>query len=76
MYKVIAYFTDLQDNGRVYRAGDTFPRRGLAVTDERIAELSSDKNKRGKALIQDMQAKLTSEKKPAKQQKRGKKNAK
>lgn len=75
MYKVIAYFTDLQDNGHVYHAGDIFPRRGLAVSDERIAELSSANNKRGRALIEDAQAKLTSEEKPAKQ-KRGKKNAK
>lgn len=75
MYKVIAYFTDLQDDGHEYHAGDIFPRSGLAVTDERIAELSSANNKRGKALIKDAQAKLTSEEKPAKQ-KRGKKNAK
>ena len=70
MYKVIAYFTDLQDDGHEYHAGDTFPRSGLAVTDERIAELSSANNKRGKALIQEL-----TEEKPAKQ-KRGKKNAK
>ena len=44
MYKVIKYFTDLQDNNYAYYVGDTFPRNGVEVCAERIAELSSDKN--------------------------------
>ena len=51
-YKVIKYFTDLQDNDYAYNAGDTFPRKGKKVSDERIAELSSANNKRGIPLIE------------------------
>jgi len=50
-FKVQAYFTDLQDNEHVYHTGDIFPREGLEVSDERIAELSSNQNKRGVPLI-------------------------
>ena len=38
-YKVTQAIRDLQDNQRYYRAGDTFPRNGLEVDDERVAEL-------------------------------------
>ena len=38
-YKVTQAIRDLQDNQRYYRAGDTFPRNGLKVDDERVAEL-------------------------------------
>ena len=52
MYKVVKAFTDLQDNNHVYLAGDKFPREGAKVSDERAAELASDKNARGEALIE------------------------
>lgn len=51
-YHVKAYFEDLQDHGRAYQPGDVFPRLGYVPTAERIAELLSDKNRRGKALIE------------------------
>lgn len=51
MYKVIKYFTDLQDDNHPYNVGDDYPREGLEVTKERIAELSSSNNKRGEPLI-------------------------
>lgn len=54
MYKVIRYFTDLTDNSHAYNVGDSFPRRGVTVSDERIAELSSNKNKRGTPLIEEV----------------------
>ena len=38
-YRVIKYFTDLQDNNREYHAGDIYPRNGLKVTKARIEEL-------------------------------------
>lgn len=50
-YKVIHYFTDLQDFNHAYKVGDEFPRLGLKVSDERIKELSSNKNKQRKPLI-------------------------
>ena len=57
MYKAIAYFTDLQDNGHIYRAGDVFPRSGFEATEERINELSSNENRRGKPLIAEAKGK-------------------
>ena len=52
MYRVIEYFTDLQDNDHEYRAGDTFPREGLKVSEARLAELVSAENLRGIPLIE------------------------
>ena len=57
MYKVIKYFTDLQDNNYAYYVGDTFPRNGVEVGAERIAELSSDKNLQGVPLIEEVSEK-------------------
>ena len=54
MYKVIKSFTDLQDNNYAYYVGDTFPHNGVDVCDERIAELASDKNRRGVPLIEEV----------------------
>lgn len=54
MFKVIKYFTDLQDNRHAYHEGDKFPREGLEVSAERFAELASDKNKRGVPLIEEI----------------------
>lgn len=51
-YKVIKYFTDLQDNEHAYKTGDTFPREGLEVSEKRLEELASANNKRGVALIE------------------------
>ena len=51
MYKVIKYFEDLQDNSRPYNEGDTYPRKGLRVSKARLAELASNKNRRGEPLI-------------------------
>ena len=51
-YKVIHYFTDLQDFNHPYKVGDTFPRLGLKVSNERLEELASSKNKQGKPLIE------------------------
>ena len=54
MYKVIKSFTDLQDNNYAYYVGDTFPRNGVDVGAERIAELSSDKNLQCVPLIEEV----------------------
>ena len=54
MYKVIKYFTDLQDNNYAYYMGDTFPHNGVDVGAERLAELSSDKNLQGVPLIEEV----------------------
>ena len=52
MYKVLTYFTDLQDNGYPYNEGDIFPRNGLQVSEHRLKELSSTNNRRGIKLIE------------------------
>ena len=54
MYRVIKSFTDLQDNNYAYYVGDTFPRNGVEVGAERVAELSSDKNLQGVPLIEEV----------------------
>ena len=51
MWRVIAYFEDLQDNSRPYNPGDVFPREGLTVTPERLNELSSSENAQKRPLI-------------------------
>lgn len=50
-YKVIHYFEDLQDKKHPYNAGDIYPRDGYLPSEERIKELSSDRNRQHKPLI-------------------------
>lgn len=57
MYKVISYFTDLQDNCHAYNVGDIFPREGVEVKPERFDELSGKDNKQGKPLIEKVEEK-------------------
>lgn len=56
MYKVIAFFTDLEDNSRPCNVGDTYPREGLNPTEDRIKELSTSANKRGMPLIKKVES--------------------
>lgn len=58
MYKVIRSFADLQDKNRVYNTGDIFPRDGLKVSKERIAELLSSKNRIHEPLIEEIPEEL------------------
>lgn len=51
-YKVIRYFTDLQDNDHAYNVGDTFPREGMTVKQSRLDELAGNSNKQGRPLIE------------------------
>lgn len=64
MYKVLTYFEDMQDNSYPYDEGDIFPRDGLSVTEERLQELSSIKNKRGIRLIQFVEDKVQEQPRP------------
>lgn len=52
MYIAISYFKDMKDNMHPYNPGDTFPRDGLKVDAKRLEELSTDKNRRGKPVIE------------------------
>ena len=51
MYRVIKYFTDLQDNDHEYNVGDIYPHNKKKVSASRIKELSTDKNRQGVPLI-------------------------
>ena len=66
MYKVIKFFTDLQDKDHPYNVGDTFPRSGMTVTEARLAELSGSGNKRGEPLIQFVEEKTKTPKRAKK----------
>lgn len=52
MYRVLEYFTDLQDNNYPYNVGDTYPHEGYEPTEERINELSGTGNVRHRPLIE------------------------
>ena len=52
MYKVIHFFTDLHDDDYAYNVGDTFPRSGITVSEERLSELAGYHNKQGRRLIE------------------------
>ena len=52
MYRVIKYFTDLQDNNHEYNVGDIYPHNKKKVSASRIKELSTDKNRQGVPLIE------------------------
>ena len=69
MYKTICYFEDLEDNRHAYNIGDVYPRKGLHVSEERIAELLSNKNRRKQPMIEEVaneQAEEVVENKPKK----------
>jgi hypothetical protein len=53
-YKVISFFTDLQDLSYPYNPGDKYPRDGMTVSKDRIAELLGKNNRQGKALIKEI----------------------
>ena len=53
-YVVVESFSDMQDGGYTYKPGDAFPRGGISVSNGRIIELSTDRNKLGRALIQEV----------------------
>ena len=52
MYRVIKFFTDLQDNNHAYKVGDIFPHEGMEVSEKRLLELSTDANRRCMPLIE------------------------
>lgn len=62
MYKVLHYFTDLQDSDYAYHEGDIFPHEGLEVAPERFEELASTRNKQGKILIEKIPEKVKKKK--------------
>lgn len=55
MYKVIEMFTDLQDDNFKYEVGDEYPRLGLKPSLARIKELCGTDNRRGRAVIEEVE---------------------
>lgn len=51
-YIVKTPFADLEDGRRYYLAGEKFPRDGLTVSDERLAQLAGSDNLMGFPLIE------------------------
>lgn len=79
MYRVIKDFCDKQDGYFRYGVGDEYPHSGLEVSEERIRELSTDKNRLNEPLIEMVEVAKTQEepketkttaKKPAKRSKK------
>lgn len=54
MFRVIKYFTDMQDNNFAYNVGDEYPRKDMSVLPSRIKELASNKNRQGCPLIEEI----------------------
>lgn len=51
-YRAVVEFTDIKDNNHVYKAGDTFPRLGLKVTEDCIRGLLTPARRTGQAFIE------------------------
>ena len=73
MYKVINFFTDLHDNDHPYNVGDSFPRKGVKVSGERLIELAGSDNKQGKPLIEKIEEPESQKTEMIKKAKRGSK---
>lgn len=57
MFRVIKFFTDLQDKEHPYNVGDSFPREGMTVSEDRIKELSGYNNRQRTPLIEKIEEK-------------------
>lgn len=57
MYKVVKFFTDMQDSNHAYHVGDTYPRKGVKADKKRIAELASEHNRQRCPLIAEVKKK-------------------
>lgn len=75
MYKVIKHFVDLQDSNHPYYAGDEFPRSGVEVTEERIAELAGSNNLQKTPLIRLVEEAPVEEEAPKKAKRKAKEPA-
>ena len=54
MYIVTRPFTDLSDNNRMYKAGDTYPAEGVKPTKARVKELLTGNNKNRKVYLKEV----------------------
>lgn len=61
---VIREFADAQDGLHVYKAGDSFPRNGMEVSEKRLGELASNGNAIGSPVIKEVVEERKTESKP------------
>ena len=54
MYIVTRPFTDLSDNNRMYKVGDTYPAEGVKPTKARVKELLTGNNKNRKVYLSEV----------------------
>lgn len=55
-YEVVRKFIDLQDNNKLYKVGQTYPRPANKKVDyERLMDLKTSDNLRGVALIKEIE---------------------
>lgn len=77
-YKAVIFFKDLHDSNHAYNPGDKYPREGLQVSEKRLEELASNKNRRGVPVIEAIPEQEKTDQEPpaeAPKKKRTKKNA-
>ncbi|MGD7007624.1 hypothetical protein [Metabacillus sp. 84] len=54
-YEALIKFKDMEDDGKLYKKGDRFPKpANKKVEDDRISELLSSENKAGKPVIKEV----------------------
>ncbi|MGW7977587.1 hypothetical protein BU116_01260 [Staphylococcus xylosus] len=55
-YEVLHKFIDLEDKNKVYNVGDTYPKPvNKKVSHDRLLDLTTSDNKRGKVLIKEIE---------------------
>lgn len=54
MYIVTRPFTDLSDNNRMYKVGDTYPAEGVKPSKARVKELLTGNNKNRKVYLKEV----------------------
>ncbi len=54
-YVVVQDFKDLRDKNKIYNKGDRYPKpANKTISDERLEELLTDKNKQGRPVIEEL----------------------
>ncbi|WP_147536094.1 hypothetical protein [Bacillus marasmi] len=74
-YKVITNFFDIEDNKRLYEVGQTYPRAGFEVSQERIEYLLNKQNQFKGPFIKQVEDEVVEEEQPKRKKARGKKGA-
>ena len=57
MFTVVSSFVDLKDKNHIYRTGDKYPRPGVKIDPDRVAELMGEDNGLKRSLIKEVKTK-------------------